>query len=97
MKWKKPLLKLVVDQPPPTTTTPTSSQEPSDSGEANDTKLKLPRSIRSTKGSNMLRERNAEQSGGESEVGNGGFVQSSSSGPSGSRTSDEKENHTRRI
>ncbi|KAL0738439.1 hypothetical protein Bca4012_014649 [Brassica carinata] len=95
MKWKKPLLKLVVDPPP--TTPPTSSQEPNDSGEANNTKLKLPRSIRSTtssKGSNMLRERNADQSGGESEVGNGGFVQSSSGGPSGT---DEKENHTRRI
>ena len=96
-KWKKPVLQLVVDPPPP----PASSQEPSDSGEANNTKLKLPRSIRSTfsKGSsNMLRERNADQSGGESEVGNsGGFVQSSSGGPSGSRTSDEKENHTRRI
>lgn len=93
-KWRKPLLQLVVD-PPPATTRPTSSQEPSDSGEANNTKLKLPRSMTS-KGSNMLRERNADQSGGES-VGNGGFVQSSSGGASGSTTSDEKENHTRRI
>ncbi|RID72316.1 hypothetical protein BRARA_C04213 [Brassica rapa] len=93
-KWRKPLLQLVVD-PPPATTTPTSSQEPSDSGEANNTKLKLPRSMTS-KGSNMLRERNADQGGGES-VGNGGFVQSSSGGASGSTTSDEKENHTRRI
>lgn len=93
-KWRKPLLQLVVD-PPRATTPPTSSQEPSDSGEANNTKLKLPRSMTS-KGSNMLRERNADQSGGES-VGNGGFVQSSSGGASGSTTSDEKENHTRRI
>ncbi|CAH8389648.1 unnamed protein product [Eruca vesicaria subsp. sativa] len=92
-KWLKQRLQLVVDPPPTTTTTPqTSSQEPSDSGEANSTKLKLPRSIRSksSNGSNMLRERNADQSGGD-------FVQSGSGGASGSTTSDEKENHTRRM
>lgn len=72
--------------------------ENSDSGEANGIKLKLPRAMRSasSNGSNLLRERNADQNGGES-VGNGGFVQSNSGRASGSRTSDEKENHTRRI
>lgn len=72
--------------------------ENSDSGESNSIRLKLPRAMRSTStnGSNLLRERNADQSGGES-VGNGGFVQSNSGRASGSRASDEKENHTRRI
>ncbi|CAE6252120.1 unnamed protein product [Arabidopsis arenosa] len=72
--------------------------ENSESGESNSIKLKLPRAMRSasSNGSNLLRERNADQTGGES-VGNGGFVQSNSGRASGSRTSDEKENHTRRI
>ncbi|KAG7535001.1 P-loop containing nucleoside triphosphate hydrolase [Arabidopsis thaliana x Arabidopsis arenosa] len=72
--------------------------ENSESGESNSIKLKLPRAMRSasSNGSNLLRERNADQNGGES-VGNGGFVPSNSGRASGSRTSDEKENHTRRI
>lgn len=111
-KWKKTVLQLVPVGPPAPPTTPASSQEQanplnlemeaatkpenSDSGES--MKLKLPRAMRSasSNGSNLLRERNADQSGGES-VGNGGFVQNNSGRASGSRTSDEKENHTRRI
>ncbi|CAD5335477.1 unnamed protein product [Arabidopsis thaliana] len=72
--------------------------ENSDSGESNSIKLKLPRAMRSasSNGSNLLRERNADQNGSES-GGNSGFVQSNSGRASGSRTSDEKENHTRRV
>ncbi|KAL0686144.1 hypothetical protein Bca4012_052992 [Brassica carinata] len=87
---KKPVLQLVVDPPPP----PTSSQEeahPVVLDEANGMKLKLPRAMTSvsSKGSNLLRERNADQSVGESV--------SNSDRASGSITSDEKENHTSRI
>lgn len=86
---KKPVLQLVVDPPPPT-----SSQEeahPVVLDEANGMKLKLPRAMTSvsSNGSNLLRERNADQSVGES-VGN-------SDRASGRITSDEKENHTSRI
>ncbi|XP_010456847.1 PREDICTED: kinesin-like protein KIN-4C isoform X2 [Camelina sativa] len=111
-KWKKTVLQLVPVGPPAPPTTPASSQEQanpvsldmeaatkpenSDSGES--MKVKLPRAMKSasSNGSNLLRERNADQNGGES-VGNGGLVQNNSGRASGSRTSDEKENHTRRI
>ncbi|KAJ4887807.1 P-loop containing nucleoside triphosphate hydrolases superfamily protein [Raphanus sativus] len=87
---KKPVLQLVVDPQPPTT----SSQEeahPVVMDGANGMKLKLPRAMTSvsSNGSNLLMERNADQSVGES-VGNGDR-------PSLSRSSDEKENHTSRI
>ncbi|CAN8264877.1 unnamed protein product [Cochlearia groenlandica] len=111
-KWKKTVLQLVPVGPPPSKeeANPVNSDleaarkpETSDAGEGNNNiKLKLPRAMRSTSSngsSNLLRERNADQSGGES-VGNSGFAQSGSgraSGSSSSRPSDEKENHTRRI
>ncbi|CAL9244424.1 unnamed protein product [Arabidopsis halleri] len=107
-KWKKTVLQLVPVGPPassqeeanPVTLDSEAARMPenSESGESNSIKLKLPRAMRSasSNGSNLLRERNADQTGGES-IGNGGFVQSNSGRASGSRTSDEKENHTRRI
>ncbi|CAH8280392.1 unnamed protein product [Arabidopsis lyrata] len=107
-KWKKTVLQLVPVGPPassqeeanPVTLDSEAARMPenSESGESNSIKLKLPRAMRSasSNGSNLLRERNADQTGGES-VGNGGFVQSNSGRASGSRTSDEKENHTRRM
>ncbi|EOA12365.1 hypothetical protein CARUB_v10025749mg [Capsella rubella] len=109
-KWKKTVLQLIPVGPPATPALPQEEANPvdlevetatkpenSDSGES--MKLKLPRAMRSasSNGSNLLRERNADQSGGESVVGNGGLVQNNSGRASGSRTSDEKENYTRRI
>lgn len=87
---KKPVLQIVVDPPPPT-----SSQEeahPVVLDEANGMKLKLPRAMTSvsSNGSNLLRERNADQSVVGESVSN-------SDRASGSITSDEKENHTSRI
>lgn len=86
---KKPVLQLVVD--PPTTTSSQDKAHPVVMDEGNGMKLKLPRAMTSvsSNGSNLLMERNADQSVGES-VGNGDR-------PSGSRSSDEKENHTSRI
>ncbi|RID76789.1 hypothetical protein BRARA_B03741 [Brassica rapa] len=86
---KKPVLQIVVDPPPPT-----SSQEeahPVVLDEANGMKLKLPRAMTSvsSNGSNLLRERNADQSVVGESVSN-------SDRASGSITSDEKENHTSR-
>ncbi|KFK27870.1 hypothetical protein AALP_AA8G439800 [Arabis alpina] len=97
-KWKKTVLQLVPVDPAPAPTPPVSAQEEaatvildSDSGESNSIKLKLPKAMRavSTKGSNLLRDRNADQNRGES-AGNRGRA-------SGSRAADEKENHNRRI
>ncbi|KAG2284311.1 hypothetical protein Bca52824_055531 [Brassica carinata] len=88
---KKPVLQLVVDPPPTTLSQEEPQARPVVLDEANGMKLKLPRAMTSvsSNGSNLLMERNADQSVGES-VGNGDR-------PSGSRCSDEKENHTSRI
>ncbi|CAH8362049.1 unnamed protein product [Eruca vesicaria subsp. sativa] len=86
---KKPVLQIVVD-PSPLTSSQEEEAHPVNLDEANGMKLKIPRAMTSvsSNGSNLLKERNAEQSGGEL-VSNGDI--------SGSRISDEKENHSSRI
>ncbi|KAJ0238138.1 Kinesin-like protein KIN-4C [Hirschfeldia incana] len=84
---KKPVLQLVVD-PPPTTTSSQEEARPVVLDEANGMKLKLPRAMTSvsSNGSNLLMERNADQS-----------TMGNADRQSGSRNSDEKENHISRI
>ncbi|XP_010519726.1 PREDICTED: kinesin-like protein KIN-4C isoform X2 [Tarenaya hassleriana] len=108
-KWKKTVLQLVPVAPPPSRDEPNNTlpvktealrKAESSEAESNTIGLKLPRAMRSasSNGINLLRERNSGRTNGSGvnkEVGAGDVSVEQTSSVQPSRSSDEKENHSR--